>query len=163
MTARAERPDPVALPIPDSVRPDRTWSPLMRELAALIGPRATLAVIEAWGGQLIYVPKDPANSPFAETLTADQAAAIADAYATTYLKVPVGKAPLARARRAGVIAAVRLGRLANADAAKLLGTSRAYVSQLVNSSDEGKDVAPIALPRRPRDPRQIDMFPDAAE
>lgn len=62
--------------------------------------------------------------------------------------MPVGSVAMDRACRAPVIAAVRAGLLTGAEAQTILGTSRSYISQLANHTDEGKGVEPLDLELR---------------
>jgi hypothetical protein len=79
------------------------------------------------------------------------------------LRVPVGRAALDEARRAGVIAAIREKKMTIADAVPILKTSRSYLSHLVNGTSEGEEAAPY-VPKRSRvDPRQLDMFAPSAD
>lgn len=147
------------LPIPEDVVPGAGWTEQMVEWAHLIGPYATLRLVEAFGGQEIYISADPERSRFKDIIGAEAAAAISREYRSCRLQIPVAQAALRRARRAGVIAAARKGDLSIAMAARMIGTSRPYMSELVNNSDEGSDAKPFT-PTRSIDTRQMDMFSD---
>lgn len=146
------------LPIPRDVRPGPGWTGQMLEMAAHIGPYATLRLVAAHGGEQVHVPRDPAASPFLDCVDADTAATIAWVYGGTgnRLDVPVARAAVDRARRAVVLAAVRAGKISGADAARIIGTSRTYLAHLVNATDEGRDASSRS---RARDlPAQPDLF-----
>jgi len=146
------------LPIPRDARVTRKWTDQMREMAAHIGPYRTLLVIDALGGQEVYVPASADRGRLADVIGSDGAAIMSQVYACNRIRLPVGRAALNEARRAGVIAAIREGRMTIGEAVPILGTSRSYISQLVHHTDEGEAVEPY-VPRRSRhDPRQLDMF-----
>lgn len=135
--ARGRLPRLDELPIPADVRPGPGWTQQMVEMADHIGAYPTLCVVARFGGAQVYIGRDPARSPFAEVVDAATAATIAEVYGGNRLLVPVGRVAVARARRAVVLAAVRARRISGADAAKVLGTSRTYLSHLVNETLEG--------------------------
>lgn len=146
------------LPIPRDVRVTRKWSEQMREMAAHIGAYRTLLVVDALGGQEIEVPVNPERNRLAQVIGDEGAVIMSRIYGRNKLKVPVGRAALNEARRGGIIAAIREKKMTIGEAVPILKTSRNYISQLVNATDEGADVAPF-VPRRSRhDPRQIEMF-----
>lgn len=147
------------LPIPVDVVPGPGWTAQMREIADHIGAYATLRIIAAFGGRQVYVSRDPAASPFREVIAGEEASILADVFGGNRLLVPVGRVPLARARRAVVIAAVRARRVTGADAARILGTSRTYLSHLVNETDEGREIG--ATERAKALPAQLDLFSGA--
>lgn len=147
------------LPIPADARVTKRWTEQMREMADHIGAYRTLLVIDALGGQLIDVPSDPANNRIAAVIGDEGAAIMSRIYGGNRLWVPVGRAALNEARRAGIISAVRAKKMTIAEAAPILKTSRSYLGYLVNSTVEGQEAEPY-VPRRSRhDPRQLDMFP----
>lgn len=148
------------LPIPDDVRPDRSWSELMLHMAAHIGPRATLALCDRHGGRVLAVSPNTVER-LADVLTPVERTNFAHAFAGERLSIPVASRPILHAKRAGIVAAVRAGRLTGADAAVICRTPRRHISKLVNQTQEGSDAAPIVpLPQRAHDPRQLDMFAD---
>ena len=156
------------LPIPDDARRDAGWGGQMLELAdhlneaGLPGDRLALLVVERFGGQQIYIPLDPDKNPLRDVLGNEGAQLVTSVYAPARIDLPTGAAELRRARRAGVIACVRAGTMTINEAVRLTGTSRTYMSNLVNHSNEGKDIdCPPRLARaKPSDPRQIPMFPE---
>lgn len=163
---KLDRPCSLAdLPIPQDVRVTRRWTAQMCEMAVHIGPYRTLLVVDALGGQTVHIPRDPAANQLRRVIGEDGAKIMSAIYAGNKMTVPVGRAALLEARRAGVIAAVRAGTLKISDAAPILGTSRTYLSHLVNASREGEDAAPIDVHSLRRDTRQLDMFtpPESAE
>ncbi|WP_289145062.1 hypothetical protein [uncultured Sphingobium sp.] len=149
---------PEQLPIPEDAKPHRTWPPLMLDMAAHIGAYATLRLIDAFAGQYIYVPLDPARSPFTDVVGTDKAAVLAHVYGRERLPIPAGRNALVRARRAGMIALVRTNRMTVSEAAARLRMPVRHLSTLINNSDEGTDAEPLLLLERPRDARQLDMF-----
>lgn len=152
-------------PIPTDAKPYPTWPASMLEMAAHIGPYATLLLVDAFAGQDVYVPLDPKRSPFTDIIGAEKAEIIAHVYGREKLPIPTGRNPLLRARRQGIIAAARAGKISKKEAAAILRTPRAYFSRLFNQTDEGTDAMPVAELMRPRDTRQLEMFddPDATE
>lgn len=146
------------MPIPPDVQPGPGWTGQMREMADHIGPYLTLCLVAAHGGQQLHVPRDPAASPFRETLPPDACAKIAWVYGGSgnRLDLPVAQAAVNRARRAIVLAAVRAGLLTGADAAKIIGTSRTYLAHLVNATNEGAEAG--TRERVKELPSQPDLF-----
>lgn len=160
--------DPLArledLPIPKDAGPTRLWTGQMLELAAHIGPYATLLLVDRIGGQKVLIPIDPARNRLRDVIGTDAAATLSRVYGANEILVPVARAALNEARRGPVIAAIREGRLTVAAAAPILRTASRYLSYLVNHTDEGRSDRPWVPTRvRPRaaDPRQLDMFPAA--
>lgn len=153
------------LPIPADVPVTRKWTEQMREMAAHIGAYRTLLIVDTLGGQEIEVPINPERNRLAQVIGDEGAAIMSRIYGRNKLRVPVARAALDEARRAGIIAAIRAGKMTIGEAVPILKTSRNYLSHLVNSTAEGEEVAPY-LPKRSRhDPRQLEMFaqPDDAE
>ena len=151
----ASLPDPSTLPIPDDVRPNRLWSPLMIEIADHIGARRTLELVARFGGQRIRVPVSANRSPFRDVIGAEAAARLSDVFGREQIDLPTARPALTHARRQGVIARARAGELNLSQAARMLRTSRSYIGKLVNRPDEGLDDAPAS---RHRDSRQIELF-----
>lgn len=145
------------LPIPPDAGVTRKWPPQMVEMADHIGAYQTLRLIDAKGGEQVRVPLDPERSPFREVLDARLVRVMAQIYGGNELELPVGRAVLNEARRAPVLASVRNGDMTVREAAKILGTARTYVSELVNRTAEASGAAPLRRPRR-GDDRQIEMF-----
>lgn len=145
------------LPLPADAKVTRKWPAQMVEMADHIGVYATLRLIEALGGQQLRVPIDPERSPFRKVLDARQVRIMAHVYGRNVLQLPVGRAALNEARRAPLIASVRNGDITVSEAARILGTARSYVSELVNGSTEAFGTQPLRRPRR-ADDRQIEMF-----
>jgi len=156
---REDLPDIRDLPIPDDARPDRRWSPLMLEIAAHIGPPATLRFCDAFGGREIRISRDAARRQFAPVLTDDQGARFAAAFGGERIDVPVAKNAILAARRAGILAAVRSKKLTIGEAAVICRTPRKYLSKLVNGTLEGTGSEPVVpLPAPSTDPRQLDLL-----
>ncbi len=145
------------IPFPEDAQPTSKWPAQMVELADHIGGYNALRLIERFGGQQIRVSKDPERSPFREVLNARLVARIAQIYGGSVLELPVGRQALAEARRAPILASVRNGDMTVREAAKIIGTARTYVAQLVNRSEEACDAEPLRRPKR-GDDRQIEMF-----
>lgn len=153
--------EPSGLSIPDDVMPGKGWSKLMVEMAAYIGARAVLALCERYGGQQVYFPADPAKVPFLDVLGRSKAEALCSVYRGERVTLPTARYAIARAKRGGIIAAVRAGHITVAEAAARLHLRRDTVSGLVKSKEEGIGCL-SSLPITPRgDPRQLDMFQDA--
>ncbi|HEU4958990.1 MAG TPA: hypothetical protein VFT56_01165 [Sphingomonas sp.] len=157
MASRADLPRLDQLPIPEDVQPGRGWTEQMLEMAAHIGPYATLCIVAAHGGAQVYISRKPESCPFADVIDEEAARILASVYGGNRFQVPVGRAAVDRARRASIIAAVRAGQMTGADAQRILGTSRTYVAYLVNQTAEGQNAEP-ARARRRHDPRQTDLF-----
>ncbi|KKC27421.1 hypothetical protein [Sphingomonas sp. SRS2] len=150
------------LPIPEDVVPGPGWTEQMVEWANLIGPYATLRIVEKFGGEEVYISADPERSRFKDIIGLDRAALICREYRSCRLLIPVASHALRRARRAGVVAAARSGGLSIARAARMIGTSRSYMSELVNNTGEGLDAKPFVAARSV-DTRQMDMFGEEPE
>lgn len=146
------------IPIPKEARVTRRWTEQMREMAAHIGAYRTLLVIDALGGQAVFIPQAVDRNRLADIIGDEGAKILSFIYGGNRLRVPVGRAALNEARRAGVIAAIREGTMTIAAAVPILGTSRSYISYLVNQTNEGTSAAAITLPRAASDDRQLDMF-----
>ena len=157
MTARADLPRLDELPIPADVQPGRGWTEQMLEMADHVGAYATLRIVAAHGGSQVYISRKADACPFADVVDEDTAEILASIYGGNRIQIPVGRAAVDRARRAGIIAAVRAGEMTGADAQRILGTSRTYVSHLVNQTQEGQNAQPARLSAR-HDPRQHKLF-----
>lgn len=156
MTRRADLPRLDDLPIPPNVKIGPGWTGQMREMADHIGAFATLRICAAFGGQQLYIARDPAASPFKDVVSADAVHTVASVYNGNRLLIPVARTAITRARRAAVIAMVRAGDLSGADAARIIGTSRSYLAHLVNATDEGLDIG--GEPRADVPSPQLDLF-----
>ncbi len=153
------------LPIPDDAQPCSYWTESMLEMAAHIGVHATLLMVDQFGGTDPYVPMDWTRSSFTELIGETAAREMSRVYGRENLQVPVGTNALRRARRAGILAAVRSGQMTLTQAATIRGMgSRSYISYLVNHSDDGADAVPmIPAKKQDFDPRQLVMFGDAQD
>ena len=145
------------LPIPQDAKVTRKWPAQMIEMADHIGAYHTLRLIDRFGGQQIRVPMDAERSPFREVLDARLVRLMSQIYGNNELELPVGRAVLAEARRAPILASVRNKDMTVREAARVLGTARTYVSELVNRTTEASDAEPLRRPKR-GDDRQIEMF-----
>ena len=148
------------IPIPADVRPGPGWTGQMREMADHVGAYLTLCLVAAHGGEQVHVPRDPAASPFRDTLPPDVCAKIAWVHGGSgnRLDLPVAQAAVNRARRAIVLAAVRECLLTGADAAKIIGTSRTYLAYLINQTNEGEKGE--EKHDKPKQMKQLDLFPN---
>lgn len=157
------------LPIPRDAQPGKGWTDSMHELACHIGAYPTLLLVEKFGGLDLYIPMDAAKCPTIDLIGEELTAKLCATYGRESLSVPVAGEAIRRAKRAGIISAVRAHSMSLSEAAHILRSSRRYVSRLVNQSDEGALSAPYVQKRLP-DPRQLVMFdtleqllsPDAA-
>jgi hypothetical protein len=154
---------PAEPPIPEDVRAGRGWTEQMLEMADHIGAYRTLLLVERFGGMRIYIPADPAKGKTYEgrgsirDVVGDEAAGILSRiYRREYLSIPTARHALSRARRQGLIASARAKEITVAEAARELGTTRSYMSHLVNHTDEGEDVG--SPTRRGRPAGQKDLF-----
>ena len=151
------------LPIPEDARPTKLWGEQMLELAAHIGPYATLLLVDRLGGQKIYIPAKAERNRIAAVVGEDHAATLSRVYAGNEILVPTAKPALSEARRGPILAAIREGTLTIAQAVPILQMTSRYISRLLNSTDEGLcDRAWVPARIRPKniDTRQMDMFPD---
>lgn len=147
------------LPIPDDVKPGRGWSPFMLEMAAHIGAKNVLHLVDHFGGQKVYIPIAADKSPFVDILPADTVATLAHVFGREKVEIPTAREALFRARGGPIIAAVRAKTMHRNDAARILRTSVRYISKLINDNEAGNDV-PMFVLKRATDPRQLEMFPD---
>lgn len=97
--------------------------------AVILGPAALLALVEAFGGRRIYVPK---RARYGQVLSAslgiEAARALSDAFGGGQIKVPMCKAWRARVYAARALSTREIGRrlgLSEASVLRLLGTRRA--------------------------------------
>lgn len=155
-----ERPDPRALPIPEDSPVTDAWPPLMRELAAHIGPHAVLQLVDRFGGLDLYVPVEPYGWHVAKVIGADKAAILSRVCGRESLPLPVGDYPLDQARRAPVLARVRAGTLTLTEAAWILRLKRRTVWHFVHKTDEGSGIDPKGLPPLPPRHRQLTFLED---
>jgi hypothetical protein len=153
---RTFRPDDI--PIPEDSRAHASWPPTMLEMAAHIGAYDTLRIVDAFAGQDVYIPVDPRRSPFTDIVGADKAAVLSHVYGRERLPIPSGRQPLLRARRQGIIAAIRANRMSVVEGAAILRMARRHLSRLVNQTEEGLDSEPVFVLPSVKDPRQLDMF-----
>lgn len=147
------------LPIPPDARVHECWPPLLSEMADHIGAYDTLRVVEAFPGREVYIPINPENSPFRGLLGDETVKVMSHVYGRERLPIPVGSDTLLHAKRQGVIAAIRAGRLSVVRGAAILRMARRHLSRLVNQTDEGFGYAPIELP----EPRLLIALREAAE
>lgn len=160
---KLDRPFTLAdIPIPPDARVTKRWTEQMCEMAAHIGAYRTLLVIDALGGQEVIIPKRAELNRLAGVIGDEGAAILSWAYGGDKMRIPVARAALNEARRAGVIAAIRAGKMTIGEAVPILGTSRSYISHLVNNTREGDNSAPVFVPPPKRDTRQMDLFRPSA-
>ncbi|HEX7820664.1 MAG TPA: hypothetical protein VF463_08590 [Sphingobium sp.] len=145
-------------PIPEDAQADPKWPPIMLDMAAHIGPYATLLIVDAFAGQEVYVSKDPARSPFSDIIGADKAETMAHVYGVERLRIPGGRMPLLKARRAGILAACRAKKMSVDEGAAILRMPRRHLRHIVNHTQEALTATPMVLLPRARDARQLDMF-----
>jgi hypothetical protein len=158
------------LEIPKDVKPGAGWTPRMLEMAAHIGPYLTLVLIDRFGGQRVYFPADPARGKFypdigtiQDVVGAQAAAILSYVYQREYVPIATARLALRRARRQALIASARAGDITVSEAARKIGTSRPYMSYLVNQTDEGAEGGEILPLQRKRSPGQMDMFGDEGD
>ena len=150
------------LEIPDTIKPGPGWSDQMLEMSDHIGAKATLQLIERFGGEQLYVPRNPTGGKIAdricEAIGTKATETLCRVYGGEVLAVSVARYALERARRHDLIAAVRRGDINISAAARMLRMKRAYISHLVNRTDEGLEGEPVARRVGPRAPGQLDLF-----
>lgn len=151
------------LPIPTDVQPSKYWTDVMMELSAHIGPYATLLLVDTLGGTDPCIPRSADNSRYAPIIGEAKAAILHQVYGRERLQLPVASDALRHARRAGVIAAIRVGTMSLTEAAKIRDMgSRTYISHLVNKTSEGRDTAPLAITKGRTGHRQLALFEEEA-
>lgn len=157
------------LPIPEDVQPGPGWTEQMLEMADHIGAYRTLLLVDRFGGMRIYIPADPAKGKVYEgrgsirdVVGVEAAKILSRVYRREYLSIPTARHALSRARRQGLIASVRSKDITASEAARRLGTTRSYMSHLVNRTDEGADEGEMPL-RCGRHAGQPDLFGDGDE
>lgn len=148
------------LPIPEDAVRTRMWTGQMLEMAAHIGPYATLLLIDRLGGQTIRVPMDPERNRLKQIIGDEKSAIMSRVYGGQKgLAIPVGVDALNEARRGPILAAIRSGQLTINAAVPILRLKRSTISYLLNHTDEGtKDRPWVDAPKPKRDTRQLDMF-----
>ena len=146
------------IPIPEDVQPTKGWTEQMVEMADHIGAYHTMQIVAHFGGQVVYIPVNPATNPFRDVIGPAKAEIISRVYGPYKFHVPTARAALSIARRGGILRLVRRREMTARDAAIILGTTRSYLTQLLKSGEDAEP--PALLPRKapPTDPRQIDIF-----
>lgn len=157
MIPNGDVPHPDLLPIPTDAAVGKGWTEQMIEMAEYIGPYATLLIVDAFGGQEVYIAQDPRRGPYRDLIGPELATVLSHHYGRSRVRLPTAKTALAIARRQGIVAAARSGQLSVNEAARMLRTSRTYVSHLIHQTSEGLLATPTPQPRLV-DPRQMDMF-----
>jgi hypothetical protein len=153
------------LPIPEDVKPGPGWTAEMVEMADHIGPYATMLVVERYGGERINFTEELVEQELTALIGGEAAQTLRHVYLHERVYVPVASNALSYARRQPIVAAARAKLITMAEAARLIRTSRYYMSHLVNQTTEGTGAVPPPelAKRRPKgDPRQINMFPEDA-
>lgn len=141
------------LEIPSGVKVRDYWPEQLKELADFTSPHIALVIADQFGGQNIYIPINWETCRFRHVISDEFVQKICAAYGPYEYFVPRARTALTRARREGLIAAVRAGTLSKRNAAIILGTSRNYLHQIVRHTGEGADVSPVErlpLPRAVR-------------
>lgn len=146
------------LPIPIDVQPTGRWTKQMLEMAAHIGPWRTLTFCDRFGGQDIAIPVEEPSPRIAAAIGDEGAAILQRIYGRETFSVPVARAALNEARRSGIINAIRAGRMTIGAAIPILGSSRTYISHLVNHPRSDDPLVLNGPKARYVDPRQIDLF-----
>jgi hypothetical protein len=150
------------LPIPQDAKPQATWPESMLEMAAHIGPFATLQLVDQFGGKELYVPLQAAGWHVANLIGWVKAQKLCQIYGRERLPIPVARTAIFHAKRQPIIAAVRARKMTLTEGAHILRTSRTYLSGLVNADRQGKGDAPVPelSPRRRQYVGQMEMFPE---
>ena len=121
-----------------AVRVGKGWSAQMREMADHIGAYRTLLISLRFGGRQIYIPADHRRSALLPVVGDGAAKVLSHVYRRERIIIPTARFAISVARRAPVMRAVRRGVLSISTGAAMLGTSRSYMSYLINHTDEGK-------------------------
>jgi hypothetical protein len=119
------------LPIPPDIQPDASWPPSLIEMAAHIGPYATMLVADRFGGLDLYMPLESERSPVIDVIGSEKTGILSQAYQRESFVVPVAAEALHRARRRNVLCAVRDRKVSLTEAAYVLRTSRRYLLKLL--------------------------------
>ena len=154
------------LPIPTDAVQNRYWTDAMCEMAAHIGPVATLQIVDVFGGLELYIPVNPERCAAYTVIGADKCAILCAIYTSERLPIPVGASAVRYAKIAPILAGVRARQISLTDAVVILKaagikTSRSYLSGIINKTDQGK-FAKIWQPVRIPDARQMVMFDEDA-
>jgi hypothetical protein len=158
---------PEDLPIPEDARPGPGWTEQMLEMADHIGAYRTLLLVDRFGGMRIYVPADPergksypGKGSIRDCIGKDAAAKLSEIYRREYLSIPTARNALLRARRAPVLAKALEGEMTISEAARIVGTTRPFASQMVKELGEASEADPASERRRAERRAQFDMFGD---
>jgi hypothetical protein len=126
-------------------RPERNED-FSAELMAALGEDGFFALTEAYGGIRLYVPGNPANSDLPETIGLDIATRLSNRFPGSYMRIPLAREfRAARYHKEGAT---------NRDIARRLGITETGVDHLIRRMRNRKP----AEFRRPKDPRQTDLF-----
>lgn len=146
------------LEIPTDIRPGKSWTQSMLEMAVHIGPYATMQIVDRFGGLELYVPRSADSWHVTDLIGKDAAAKLCATYGRERLPIPVARAAVSAAKRQGVVAAVRARKLTLTQGAHILRTSRTYLSALVNGTDEGEGAIPMIPVNRRLHVGQFELF-----
>ena len=145
-------------PIPEDVKADPKWPPIMLDMAAHVGAHATLLIVDTYAGQEVYVPLDVTRSPFRDIVDEQRVATMAHVFGRQRIRIPAGRLQLDKARRAGIVAAIRADKMTISEGAAIIRMPRRHMETLIKKTDEATDAEPVAMLVRPRDTRQLEMF-----
>ena len=113
----------------------------LRQIADLIGPKATLALCRNLGGLTYYIPKTAKdNHPFAAVVGKDALDKLCQSYGGERLDLPRGENAYKRAMVAGLL---KQGGLSVREIAKQVGCTERFVSMVRN--ERGKAMKPLPL------------------
>lgn len=119
---------------------------LTAELMNALGEDGFFLLVEAHAGTRLYIPGNIDRSELPAAIGADNAAKLSRLFPGGYIRVPLARTFRAlRYRQSGA---------SNADVARRLGLTESGVEQLFSRA---RKVDPDKV-RRPRDPRQTDLF-----
>lgn len=113
------------------------WTDQLIEMAEHIGADPTLKLIELFGGQSVYIARRPSRPSIEEAIGRAAAEKLRRIYTCEKITLPAARYLLARRRRAVIVAKARAGMISVAEAARMIGTSRTYMSHLVHHTSEG--------------------------
>lgn len=122
---------------PGSLTKREGWTPQLIELAHHIGIEPTLKPVERYGGQSVYISRKPRHPSIEEAIGSAAAELLRRIYTCERIAVPNARYLLARRNRAEIVAQARAGLIGITKAARVIGTSRTYMSHLVHHTNEG--------------------------
>lgn len=107
------------------------WTPLMMEIAAHIGAKATLDLLDVVGGQHFRISRGVVQRRFSLIIGDEAAQQFCDAFAGEKLDLPVARHAIFRAKASPLLNRVKRGRTTIAQASIILEAQRSRVHSLL--------------------------------